>query len=264
MRVLKWIGIGLLVVVAAVAGFLVVSTAVDALMGGDRVATLTNTSIDSGDGPTLRAFVAAPAEDGPHPAVIMLHEFYGLRPDVTEKAAALAEEGYVVVAPDMYRGQTTGWIPRAIYLALSIPEAQVLADLDPVYAWLAAQPNVDPERIVVMGFCYGGGKALQYSLRNPALAGTGVFYGALVDDPAVLATLPGPVLGIFGREDQAPSPAMVEGFAAGLDAAGVPATIRIFDGVGHAFVGDMATIAAGGAPGEAWALFLQWLGETVG
>lgn len=264
MRVLKWIGIGLLVVVAAVVGLLVVSTAVDALMGCDRVAALTNTTIDNGEAPAVRAFVAAPAEPGPHPAVIMLHEFYGLRPDVTEKAAALAEQGYVVVAPDMYRGQTTGWIPRAIYLALTIPEEQALADLDPVYEWLAAQPNVDPERIVVMGFCYGGGKALQYSLRNPELAGTGVFYGTLVDDPAVLATLPGPVLGIFGREDRAPSPEMVEGFAAGLDAAGVPATIRIFDGVGHAFVGDMATIAAGGAPGEAWALFLQWLGETVG
>lgn len=263
MRILKWIGIGLLVVVATGAGLLVVPTALDALLGGSRVAALTNTSIDAGDGPALRAFVATPPGPGPHPAVIMLHEFYGLRPDVTEKAAALAEEGYVVVAPDMYRGQTTAWIPRAIYLALTIPEEQVLADLDPVYAWLAGQPDVDPARIVVMGFCYGGGKALQYSLRNPDLAGTGVFYGALVDDPALLAALPGPVLGIFGRTDRAPSPAMVEAFAAGLDAAGVPATIRIFDGVGHAFIGDMASIAAGGAPGEAWALFLQWLRETV-
>lgn len=264
MRIVKWIGIGVFVVVVAGISLLVVSTALDTLLGGNRVVDLTNTTIETGDGALVRAFVATPPEPGPHPAVIMLHEFYGLRPDVTEKAAALAEEGYVVVAPDMYRGQTTSWIPRAIYLAMTIPEEQVLADLDPVYAWLAAQPTVDPARIVVMGFCYGGGKALQYSLRTPDLAATGVFYGALVDDPAVLATLPGPVLGIFGREDRAPSPAMVEAFAAGLDAAGVPATIRIFDGVGHAFVGDLANIAAGGAAGEAWTLFLQWLDETVG
>jgi carboxymethylenebutenolidase len=168
-----------------------------------------------------------------------------------------------VIAPDLYRGQTTGWLPRAIYLALTVPEAQVLGDLDPVFAWLKDQPEVDRERIVVMGFCYGGGKSLQYSLRNPEIAGTGVFYGALESDPALLKRLPGPVLGIFGEEDQAPSPDQVQRFQAGLDAAGVPNQVTIYPGVGHAFVTDMDSIRAGGVQGEAWNEFLTWLQNTT-
>jgi len=264
-RILTKIAVGLLIVVAAAAIFLAASVAVDALTGGGRVAELTNTEIPNAAGQPVNAFVATPTSgDGPFPAVIMLHEFWGLKPEIVEKAAALAEEGYVVVAPDMYRGQTTTWLPRAIYLALTVPEAQALGDLDPVFRWLQTQPNVDPTRIVVMGFCYGGGKALQYSLRNGALAGTGVFYGTLESDPALLSRLPGPVLGIFGAEDQAPSPADVTAFTAGLTAAGIDHEVKIYDGVGHAFVTDMAAIRAGGAQGEAWAQFVTWLERVVG
>ncbi len=197
------------------------------------------------------------------PVVLMLHEFWGLKPEIVEKAEALADEGYLVVAPDMYRGETTGWLPRAIYLALAIREEQVLQDLDAVYQWVIAQPDAAPERVVVMGFCYGGGKSLAYSLRNPDLAGTGIFYGALRDDPATLASLPGPVLGIFGSEDSAPSPEMVGRFSAALEEAGIPAEITIYAGVGHAFVTDMGAIGRGGPAGEAWSQFIDWLAETV-
>jgi carboxymethylenebutenolidase len=263
-RIFGRILLGVLAVVAGLAFLLVASVAVDAVTGGDRVAALTNTVIPNAAGQPVNAYVAIPEGDGPFPAVIMLHEFWGLKPEIIGKADALAAEGYLVVAPDMYRGQTTTWLPRAIYLALTVPEAQVLGDLDPVFRWLQAQPNVDPARIVAMGFCYGGGKALQYSLRNADLAGTGVFYGALESDPALLAQLPGPVLGIFGSEDQAPSPEMVAAFEAGLAAAGVEHEITIYDGVGHAFVTDMAAIQQGGAQGEAWRQFVAWLDRVVG
>ncbi len=264
MKILRRILLGLLIVVAVLAIFLVGSVAVDALTGGNRVAELTNTVIPNAAGHPVNAYVAMPEGDGPFPAVIMLHEFWGLKPEIIGKAEALADEGYLVVAPDMYRGQTTNWLPRAIYLALTVPEAQALGDLDPVFRWLQEQPNVDPARIVAMGFCYGGGKALQYSLRNRDLAGTGVFYGSLESDPALLAQLPGPVLGIFGREDQAPSPEMVAAFETGLTAAGIDHEVTIYDGVGHAFVTDMEAIRQGGVQGEAWSQFVAWLDRVVG
>jgi carboxymethylenebutenolidase len=264
MKWLKRLLLGLLIVVAALALFLVASVVVDAWRGGDRVAALTNTAIPADGGATVAAYVAQPAGEGPFPAVIMLHEFWGLQEEIVEKADALAAEGYVVVAPDMYRGQTTGWLPRAIYLALTVPESQVLDDLAPVLAWLQAQPAVDAARVVVMGFCYGGGKALQFSLRTSNLAGTGVFYGALESDPAILRQLPGPVLGIFGREDQAPSPEQVAQFRDGLEAAGIDHEIKIYEGVGHAFVSSMAVIEEGGAAGEAWDQLLAWLARIVG
>lgn len=264
MKLLKRILLGLLIAAIAFAILLGGSIAVDTLVGRDRLGELTNTAIPNAEGSPVAAYVARPAGAGPFPAVIMLHEFWGLRPEILGKADALAEEGYVVVAPDMYRGQTTDWLPRAIFLALNVPESQALDDLDPVFQWLQAQPEVDAERIVVMGFCYGGGKALRYSLRNDKLAGAAIFYGSLESDPALLRRLPGPVLGIFGAEDRAPSPQEVGYFETGLQAAGVDHEITIYEGVGHAFVTSIEAIRQGGPQGEAWAQFETWLRRVVG
>jgi carboxymethylenebutenolidase len=264
MRLLRKIVIVFGVLVAALLLLLVGSVAVDALIGGSRVEQLTNAEITAPDGQTVRAYVARPDAPGIYPGVIMIHEFFGLRPDIVEKAEALADEGYVVVAPDTYRGETTGWIPRAIFLRITTQMDQVIGDLDAAFDWLAGQPDVDPQRIAVMGFCYGGDAALQYSLAHAKPAATGIFYGSLVTDPAELARLPGPVLGIFGAEDASIPLGEVEAFQIGLNAAGVPNQITVYPGVGHAFVGGIDEIRAGGAPGEAWAEFLAWLEATIG
>ena len=264
MRILIRIVLGILLVLVALVLVVIISIPVDAALGSNRVAAMVNTTIENPAGPPVAAYVAQPAGEGPFPAVIMLHEFWGLKPEIVGKADALAAEGYVVVAPDMYRGQTTTLLPRAIYLALNVPEEQVLDDLEPVFAWLAAQPNVDPERIVVMGFCYGGGKALQYSLRNAALAGTGVFYGALETDPDTLKQLPGPVLGSLARRIARRHRSRWRCLQRLWNDAGVPHDIKIYDGVGHAFVTDMESIRRGGVQGEAWNQFMTWLDGTVG
>lgn len=262
-RVLIIVGILLLAFVA----FLALSVPADALRTRGNIEALVNTTIPGAEA-DVKAFVARPANtEGRLPAVIMIHEFWGMREEIAGKAAALAQEGYVVVAPDTYRGATTSWIPRAIWLALTTPDAQVHANLDAVIAWVQAQPDVDPGRIVVMGFCYGGGKALSYSLSPSAaaatLAGTGVFYGTLESDPAVLARLPGPVLGIFGALDTRPSPADVAGFKAGLKRAGIEHEVTIYEGVGHAFVQSMAQIASDPTQAAAWAQFTTWLARVT-
>ena len=246
---------------------LVGSVMIDALAGGNRVEQLTNTTITGPNGQEIRAYVARPDSTdatGTYPGVVMIHEFFGLRPDVIEKADALAQEGYVVVAPDTYRGKTTGWIPRAIYLRVTTPMERVIVDMDAAFDWLAGQPDVDPDRVAVMGFCYGGDAALQYSLNSDKPAATGIFYGSLVTDPAQLSVLPGPVLGIFGAEDASIPLSEVNAFDVALDTAGIPNQITIYPGVGHAFVGGMDEIQAGGAASAAWTEFITWLKETVG
>jgi carboxymethylenebutenolidase len=264
MKVLRKILIALGVLLLAIIVFLAASIVVDALIGGNRVEQMTNTTIVGPDGQEVRAYVARPDAPGTYPGVVMIHEFFGLRPDIIEKAEALADEGYVVVAPDTYRGKTTGWIPRAIFLRVTTQMEQVVGDLDATFDWLAGQSDVDPDRVAVMGFCYGGDAALQYSLAHPKPAGTGIFYGSLVTDPAQLQRLPGPVLGIFGAEDASIPLAEVNAFQVALDAARIPNQITVYPGVGHAFVGGIDEIRAGGAPGEAWAEFLAWLEETIG
>ncbi|HMQ32518.1 MAG TPA: dienelactone hydrolase family protein [Chloroflexaceae bacterium] len=258
MRLLGKIVLWLVLFVAALAVLLALSIPADALLGRGRVGALTNTAIPGPAGP-VQAFVARPAGPGPHPAVIMIHEFWGLRDEIVGKAEALAAEGYVVVAPDTFRGGSTGWLPRAIYQTVTTPPEQVNADLDAVFAWLAAQPEVAAERIAIMGFCYGGRTSLVYSMHNPAIAATGIFYGMADTTPERLRPLGGPVLGIFGGADSSIPLEEVRELEANLAAAGVTHTISVYEGQPHAFVTSIEAISQGGPQGEAWAELLAFL-----
>jgi carboxymethylenebutenolidase len=182
-----------------------------------------------------------------------------LNDSIVGKADLLAEEGYLVIAPDTFRGSTTGWVPGAIYQVISARPENINVDLDSVYAWLASQPDVDADRIAIAGFCYGGRTSLVYSLHNNQLAATVVFYGSPETNPEILKTLPGPVLGIFGGEDQTIPVSQVNAFDAALSEADIPHEIKIYDGQPHAFVQDAEGIKAGGAQGEAWNQMLAFL-----
>ena len=254
----------ILVWAAMLLGVLIVGLAVlvilDYAAGGDRIDAVTNVTIPGlNASPDVRAYVAKPEGEGPFPTVIMIHEFFGLNEDILSKADLLAEDGYLVVAPDTFRGSTTSLIPRAIYQVLTTKTEDVNADLDSVYAWLESQPDVDPNRIAVLGFCYGGRASLAYSLHNDSLAATIIFYGFLETDPEILASLPGPVLGIFGGADRSIPVENVNAFEQGLESAGIPHQISIYEGQPHAFVRGADEIRAGGAQGEAWDEMLTFL-----
>lgn len=264
MKLVKRTFLGLLILLIALVVFLIGSIIVDAALGGDRLEALADSIIPGANGqPDVLAYVAKPEGEGPFPAVIMIHEFYGLNESIIGKAEGLAQEGYYVVAPDTFRGSTTSWIPRAIYQVISTKQENVNADLDSVYAWLEAQPDVDPNRIAIAGFCYGGRASLLYSLHNNRLAATVVFYGSPETDPEVLKNLPGPVLGIFGGADQSISQVDVQAFEDGLMEADVPHEITVYDGQPHAFVTDIESIRAGGVQGQAWAQMLAFLNENL-
>lgn len=260
MKTLKKIVLGILIVVAAFLVFLAGSVIVDTLIGAERLDEVTNVTIPGADGgPDVRAYVVKPDGEGPFPTVIMIHEFFGLNESILSKADLLAEEGYLVVAPDTFRGSNTSWIPRAIYQVISTKPEDINTDLDSVYAWLESQPDVDADRVATVGFCYGGRASLAYSLHNPRLAATVIFYGSPETDPAILKSLPGPVLGIFGGADQSIRVETVNAFDAALAEAGVPHEIAIYDGQPHAFVRDAEGIKAGGAQGQVWAQMLAFL-----
>ena len=264
MKTFKRIVLGILLVLALLILFLPVSIFVDSLLGADRLDKLVNTTVPGvNGGPDVRAYVARPQGEGPFPTVIMIHEFYGLRESIIGKADLLAQEGYLVIAPDTFRGASTSWIPRAIYQVISTKPEDVNADLDSIYAWLETQSDVDPSRIAIVGFCYGGRTSLAYSLHNNKLAATVVFYGSPETDPAVLKNLPGPLLGIFGDADQSIPVEEVEAFDKALDEAGVTHTVSIYEDQPHAFVEDVAGIQAGGAQGQAWAEMLSFLDENL-
>lgn len=232
---------------------------------GSKAQDFANVSYRAADGTTLYAYVAKPTGAGPHPAVLMVHEFFGLNGAIVKQADTLAQQGYVVIAPDTYRNQTTAQIPRAILLRVTVPEERVMQDLQAAFDYIKAQADVDAERIAIVGFCYGGEMALQHALRNPELAATVVFYGSPVTDPqglGALAQTKRPVLGIFAEQDQQIPPAEARAFQRALDAAGIPNEVTVYPGVGHAFV-QPGTVAAGGAAREAWDRMIEFLDANV-
>ncbi len=259
MKIVKRILLGLLGLIVAILLFVVGSIFVDGFFAKGRLDSLTNTEISAADGTTIRAYLAKPTTPGPHPAVIMIHEFYGLRAEILGKADALAKEGYVVIAPNVYRTGTTNWIPAAVYKMLSSDTAQIDGDVEATFQWLATQQDVRADRIAIMGFCFGGGTSLRYSLSNNKLAATAVFYGQPITDPAKLKSISGPLLGIFGGADATIPADQVAALQKGLDEAGVKNEIKVYDGQPHAFVSSIEEIAKGGAPQEAWNQLLAFL-----
>ncbi|HJQ13803.1 MAG TPA: dienelactone hydrolase family protein [Anaerolineales bacterium] len=264
MKLLKRVFLVLVILLVAFVFLLAGSVAVDYALGAGRLDRITNNTIPgSGGAPDVRTYIAQPEGEGPFPTVIMIHEFWGLNESITSLADLLAEDGYLVIAPDTFRGSTTGWIPRAIFQVISTRPENVNADLDSVYAWLESQPDVNSDRIATIGFCYGGRTSLAYSLHNNQLAATVIFYGSPETDPAVLEALPGPVLGIFGSADQSIPVEQVNDFDAALTEADVPHEITIYEGQPHAFVQDAQGVQSGGAQGEAWNQMLGFLGKNV-
>ena len=260
LRILLVIVLILVVLAVLLAGSIIV----DGLLGSGRVEAVTNTTIPGlSGGPEVRAYVAKPQGSGPFPTIIMIHEFYGLNQNIVEKAEGLAQEGYLVVAPDTFRGSSTSWVPRAIFQVITNDAEQVNQDLDAVYQWLVSKPDVDADRIATLGFCYGGRASLGYSLHNNRIAATVIFYGSPVTDPAVLRTLPGPVLGIFGGADNSIPTTEVRDFEAALAKAGIPNEITIYEGQPHAFITSMEAVRAGGVQGEAWAQMLNFLDANL-
>lgn len=238
---------------------------------GNTASDYANAEFTAEDGSTVVGYLARPETDGNYPGVLMVHEWWGLNGEITELADEMAEEGYVVFAPDTYRGATTDLIPRALYLRINVPMERVERDMQAAYDYLVSLDGVDAENVGVVGFCYGGGVALEHGINNPDIDATINLYGSTPTDAngfGALATDNGsPLLGIFGAEDQMIPLDEVRAFEAALTEAGVDHRISIYDDVGHAFV-QPDVIDDAGSPREAWEEILAFFdanlkGETT-
>jgi carboxymethylenebutenolidase len=239
----------------------------DTMFPAMRATDFTNVIFPGPDGTILHAYLAEPGDTDStaRPAIILIHEFYGLNADMVIKADRLADEGYTVMAIDAYRGQTTRLVPRAIFLVLTTPREQIAVDLDAAYTYLRSLRAIDPERIGVAGFCFGGTQAMLMGTRNPDLAANVIFYGnGPITEPAELGVIgaSGPVLGIYGERDRGIPLAEVEAFQSALEARGVAAQISIYPGVGHAFVSS-DLLDANGPAREAWQEMVAFLNENL-
>jgi carboxymethylenebutenolidase len=259
-RILLGIGGIIVLLILALAGFIFFD-----LSFGAKASDVSNINFVAGDDSALYGYLAMPEGEGTFPAVLMVHEWWGLNAELTEMADRLAEKGYVVLAPDTYRGATTRSVPSALYLRLTVPTNRVDEDMWAAYHHLTSLPEVDTSRIAIIGFCYGGGVAMRHAIANSEIVTVVNLYGSTIQEADAFGALlehDSPVLGIFGAEDAQISVEEVKGFEAALNTAGIENIITIYDGVGHAFV-NPTTIDAGGAEAEAWTQILAFLDSQL-
>jgi carboxymethylenebutenolidase len=183
----------------------------------------------------VTGYLALPEGSGRHPAIVVIHEWWGLTDWVKEQAQRLAAQGYVALAVDLYRGQSTADPDAAHELMRGLPNDRALRDLEAAFHYLSSRKDVNRKRIGSIGWCMGGGFSLQLAVHEPKLAACVVNYGALPTDPADIARIHAPVLGNFGAEDRGITPAAVQAFQQAMKSAGKRVDVKIYDGAGHGF-----------------------------
>src|ERR1051325_1838583 len=181
-------------------------------------------------------YLSLPAGEAKHPAIILIHEWWGLDSWIREDADRFAKSGYVALAPDLYRGKVATTSDEAHELMRGLPQDRALADMKAAFNYLASRNDVDAKRIGVIGWCMGGGYALDLALAEPRVAALVINYGHLMTNPDTIASLKPPVLGNFGAKDRGIPPADVHAFEQALIKAGKNADVKIYGDSGHAFM----------------------------
>jgi len=197
-------------------------------------ATSKSVSYKSGD-ETVQAMLYAPEGKGPFPGIIVIHEYWGLNDWVKEQASKLADQGYVALAIDLYRGKVATTPDEAHEIMRGVPEDRAKRDLHAAFEFLKSQTNVKKDRIASIGWCMGGGYSLDVALQEPTLAADVINYGHLAVDAESLKKINASILGIFGGKDRGIPVEDVKKFEQQLKQMGKKVEIVIYPDAGHAF-----------------------------
>ena len=197
----------------------------------------------------VKGFYAKPAASGNYPGVVMIHEWWGLNENIKDMAEKLAGEGYRVLAADLYNGKIAADATEARQLTGAINKEKALENMIAAADYLRKEGS---GKVASLGWCFGGGKSLEFSLSGEDLDATVIYYGNLVSDEKELAKISWPVLGIFGDKDQSIPVSNVQDFEKSLNSLMIENEIYIYPGVGHAFANPSGESYAPEETKDAW------------
>lgn len=184
----------------------------------------------------VSAFLALPGGKGPFPAIVVIHEWWGLNDWVKANARRFAEKGYVALAIDLYRGKVADNPDLAHELMRGVPEDRAERDLKAAVVYLRFRKDVDPKRIGAIGWCMGGGYSLALALKQSDLTAAVVCYGRLATDKTALGNIGASIYGIFGGHDGGIPVNDVRQFEQTLHELGKNVEIHVYEDAGHAFM----------------------------
>jgi len=220
-------------------------------------------SYKSGD-ETVHAMLYTPEAKGKAPGIIVIHEWWGLNDWVKEEASKLADQGYVALAIDLYRGKVATTPEEAHEIMRGVPEDRARRDLHAAFEFLQSQPNINKDRIGAIGWCMGGGYSLDVALQEPTLKADVINYGHLATDPASIDKIRANVLGLFGGQDRGIPVEDVKKFEQIMKAKGKKIDVVIYPDAGHAF--ENPNNKAGYRPddaADAWKRITEFFARTL-
>lgn len=245
---------------------------------GVKTRTIT---LKTSDGKEASAFVAEPAGPGPHPAIAFGQEAMGFNQFGRKVATDMAAQGFVTITPDYYRGK--GPSKPDDYTDFT-EVMQAIGDLDFRQAtddvlagadWLRAQPQVDPKKVAVWGYCTGGTLAMMASALDRQLAAAVWFFpsqprfgGLTVKRPAdpmdLVWAIRCPVLVIYGDQDGIMPPDQLADLRKRFEQWGVQNEVRIYPGAGHAFSAPAPHMHHADASAASWQAAVAFVQRHLG
>jgi carboxymethylenebutenolidase len=187
------------------------------------------------NGTDLTGYLAAPADRGP--GVIVIQEWWGLVPHIKNVADRFAREGFVALAPDLYRGKSTKSPDEAGKLMMAINIDQAGRDIAGAVSYLKSHPG-STGKVGTVGFCMGGALSLYAASRIPEIAACVVFYGIHPKARPDLPNLRAPVLGLYAEKDGSVPPDAVHKLDRQLTELGKSHEFHIYPNANHAFFND--------------------------
>jgi carboxymethylenebutenolidase len=215
-------------------------------------------------GTDVSGYLARPERGAVGPALLVCHENRGLTPHIQDVARRFANAGYAALALDLLsrEGGTDSLDRDAVPGALTRAGVQRhISDFSAALEYLQSQDFVDPERIAMTGYCFGGGITWQAATELPGLKATSAFYGPAPDLEKVRDIKPA-VFGVYAELDQRITEGM-PGLRAALAAAGVRHELKVYPGVQHAFHNDTSERYNEEQATAAWNDTLAWFGRYV-
>jgi carboxymethylenebutenolidase len=222
-------------------------------------------------GGTIPAYRAMPANGGPFPTILVVHEIFGVHEHIKDICRRLAKRGYFAVAPYLYsrEGDVAGKtdMKEIIPIVRKVPESEVMFDLDATAAWAQSSGKADTSKLGITGFCWGGRQVWLYAAHSPNLKAGVAWYGPLefpksANTPAnpvdEVKQMSAPVLGLYGGADEGISAAQIKAMRAAIKAAGKSSEIVVYPDTPHAFNADYRASYRPKQAKDGWERMLAW------
>jgi carboxymethylenebutenolidase len=229
------------------------------------------------DGEEINAYLASPHGDGPFPGVLVIHHMPGWDEPTTEIANRFAAHGYLAILPNLHYRDAKGASPddaaAASRAAGGVPDDRLVGDAVGAIGFLRARPDSN-KKVGVIGYCSGGRQSFLVACSTDVDAAVDCYGAFVVGEPPeqmksmrpILHLAPNlacPLLGLFGNDDQAPTPAQVDELEAELKRLGKSYEFHRYDGAGHAFFNTARDAYRPDAAKDGWERIFDFFGRNL-